>query len=277
MTAQFFNINGHLTSLRKPVVMGILNATPDSFYNKGRESSLDTLMKKAEEMILQGAWILDIGGMSTKPGAQEVSVEEEWIRISKLIKNLKKSFPNILLSVDTYRAEIAYRAALEGINIINDISAGSLDEQMFAKVAQLNLPYIMMHIQGKPRTMQDNPQYKNVTQDIITYFIQKIQLAEAAGIKDIIIDPGFGFGKTTAQNYELLKNLHQFSILEKPILVGISRKSMIYKKLNISVDDALNGTTALNMVALQQGAQILRVHDAKEAKECITLWDVLQD
>lgn len=272
-----FNFNGHLKTINKPVVMGILNATPDSFYNQGRANEQFSLVKTAEEMILKDAQILDIGGMSTKPGAEEISAEEEWNRISNLIKNLRKLFPNTLLSVDTYRSEIAHRAAMEGIDIINDISAGSLDNGMFAQVAQLNLPYIMMHIQGNPRTMQVNPQYKNVTQDILSYFIEKIQKAEEAGIKDIFIDPGFGFGKTIAQNYEILKNLHQFSILEKPLLVGLSRKSMIYKKLNSTADEALNGSTALNMIALQQGVQILRVHDVKEAKECITLWEALQD
>lgn len=277
MKEKTLNIHGQLELFSKPKLMGILNATPDSFYNQDGENSLNKLLTKAEKMVQNDVWILDIGGMSTKPGAQEIDTEVEWLRIANLIKNLRKKFPNTLLSVDTYRAEIAHRAAMEGIDMINDISAGALDKEMFKKVAQLNLPYIMMHIQGNPRTMQINPQYKNITHDILSYFIEQIQLAEFAGIKDIIIDPGFGFGKTIAQNYELLKNLHQLSILEKPMLVGLSRKSMIYKKLNGTAEEALNGTTALNMVALLQGAQILRVHDVKVAKECITLWEALQD
>jgi len=270
------NANGKLIVIRQPVVMGILNATPDSFYNQGRNSSLDSLLKKAEEMLLQGAFILDIGGMSTKPGSAEISEEEEWLRIEGIIKGLRKNFPHVLLSVDTYRSEIARRSAFEGIDWINDISSGSMDDQMFSVVAKLNLPYVMMHMQGQPRNMQENPQYENVTQDILAYFIEKIQTCEEAGIKDIIIDPGFGFGKTIAQNYELLNGCHQFSILEKRMLVGLSRKSMVYKQLDVTPDKALNGTTALNMIALQQGASILRVHDVKEAMECIALYAALK-
>jgi dihydropteroate synthase len=277
MINQTLNANGRLLLWKEPVVMGILNATPDSFYNSGRESDPEQLLRLAEKMLEAGALILDIGGMSTRPGAEEISMEQEWQRLAPVIKLIRKNFPAAILSVDTYRSEIVKRSADQGIDIINDISAGTMDESILQTVAGLNLPYIAMHMQGRPQTMQHQPQYKDLVQDILEFFIGKIKACYEAGIKDLILDPGFGFGKTTLQNYELLKGLHQFSIFELPVLVGISRKSMINKVLLLPPAEALNGTTALHMIALQQGAAILRVHDVKEAMECIKLWQVYQE
>lgn len=253
--------------------MGILNATPDSFYNQGQNSHPGALLKTAEQMVIDGASMLDIGAISSRPGARPVPIEEEWQRLEKAIQLIRKAFPEIVFSVDTFRAEIARRAAFEGVDLINDISAGDMDPDMLKTVAGLNLPYIAMHMQGRPETMQDQPRYTNVTREILDYFIQKISVIEQAGIKDIIIDPGFGFGKTITQNYQLLLSLNLFSILEKPVLAGVSRKSMIYKVLGNNSEEALNATTALNILALQNGADILRVHDVKEAIECVQLWE----
>lgn len=253
--------------------MGILNATPDSFYNQGAGSSPEALLKAAEKMVHEGAFILDIGAMSTRPGAEMITVEDEWQRLERAIRLIRKTFPKMVLSVDTFRAEIAKRAAAEGIDMINDISAGDMDADMLKTVAGLNLPYIAMHMQGRPETMQIEPRYDDVVREIVDYFIQKTAAIEQTGIKDVIIDPGFGFGKTTTQNYQLLMALNQLSILDKPILAGLSRKSMIYKVLGNTAAKALNATTALNMLALQNGADILRVHDVKEAVECVRLWE----
>lgn len=273
MKNKTLNLRGKLAIIEKPWVMGVLNATPDSFYSLNNAGQVATILQEAEKMNSEGAAILDIGGMSTRPGATPLTVEEEWQRIEIPVREIRKNFPAMILSVDTFRAEIAQRAAAEGIDIINDISAGEMDSQMLPTVAQLGLPYIAMHMQGTPQTMQNNPKYENVTKEILDYFIKKVQQTEEAGIKDVMIDPGFGFGKTLEQNYLLLKELSAFSILEKPILAGLSRKSMIYKLLNIAPEGALNGTTALNMIALQNGADILRVHDVKEAMECIRLFE----
>ena len=270
------NANGRLLLLDQPVVMGILNATPDSFYNAGKDSQPEQLFQLAEQMLEEGASILDIGGLSTRPGADEISMEEEWHRVAPVIKRIRKAFPQAILSIDTYRSEIAHRSAGAGIDLINDISAGTMDAAMIPIVSSLNLPYILMHMQGNPQTMQINPQYNDVVQDIIEFFILKIKTCLDAGIKDLILDPGFGFGKTTNQNYALLNGLHQFSIFGFPILAGLSRKSMINQVLHTRAGDALNGTTALNMLALQQGARILRVHDVKEAMECLKLWRAFQ-
>jgi len=273
MKNKTLNLNGRLICLEQPAVMGILNATPDSFYNQGQGSSPDALLEAAAKMVREGALILDIGAMSTRPGAEMISVEEEWQRLEKVIPLIRNAFPEIVLSVDTFRVEIAKRAAAEGIDMVNDISAGDMDKDMFKTVASLNLPYIAMHMQGRPQTMQLQPQYDDVVREIVDYFIQKIAAIEQAGIKDVIIDPGFGFGKTIVQNYQLLMALHQFRILDKPILAGLSRKSMIYKVLGHTAAEAGNATTALNMLALQNGADILRVHDVKEAVECVRLWE----
>lgn len=273
MKRRTLQFNGKLFVLEKPVVMGILNATPDSFYTLPSADKNHSLVAQAEQMIEDGATLLDIGGMSTRPNSKLISIEEEWNRIEAPLKAIRKKLPEAILSIDTFRAEIARRAALEGANIINDISAGSMDEKMLATVGQLNLPYIAMHMQGTPQTMQNNPQYNHVVRDIVDYFIKKTAEIQAAGITDIILDPGFGFGKTLQQNYQLLNGFDTLQLLDKPLLAGISRKSMIYKLLQVSPKEALNATTALHMIALQKGADILRVHDVKEAIECIQLWE----
>lgn len=265
------NIRGELLLFDRPKVMGVLNATPDSFYNQGRKSDLISLLHEAEAMLGEGAEFLDIGGMSTNPHSKIISPEEEWLRLKPVIKELRKAFPKAYLSVDTYRASIAQKAADLGIDLINDISAGEMDRDMLDTVAQLKLPFIAMHMQGTPQTMQKNPFYDDVARDIFDYFIKKLGQIEAAGIKDVIVDPGFGFGKTVAHNYELLNGLEAFTLLACPILVGFSRKSMIYKPLGITADEALTGTTVLNALSLQKGADILRVHDVREAKQVVEM------
>lgn len=263
---------GRLLDISTPVVMGILNATPDSFYNQGRDSDTDSMLRNAERMLNEGATILDVGGASTKPGSAIIDPEEELKRVMPAIEALHKRFPEAWLSVDTYHSKVATVAVKAGASIINDVSSGSIDGNMIATVAQLQVPYIAMHMQGTPATMQQNPQYSNVTLDILNYLRKMVDKCEAAGIKDIIIDPGFGFGKTLEHNYELLSNMHTLRILGKPVLAGISRKGMIWKALGTAPEEALNGTTALHMVALQQGANILRAHDVKEAMETIKLY-----
>lgn len=265
---------GRLLDLRKPVVMGILNATPDSFFNKGQDSDTDSLLRNAEKMLNQGAAILDIGGASTKPGSPIISPEAELERILPVITLIHKYFPEAWLSADTYHAAVAAGAAAVGVSIINDVSAGSIDPDMLATVARLQLPYIAMHMQGTPETMQQNPQYNDAVAEVRTYLAQRVQDCYDAGITDVIIDPGFGFGKTTAHNFSLLNHLHTFRMCGKPVLAGISRKSIVCKPLQVSPAHALNGTTALHMVALQQGASILRAHDVKEAMEVIKLYEL---
>jgi dihydropteroate synthase len=262
---------GRLIDISTPVIMGILNATPDSFYNKGRESDADSILRNAERMLSEGAAILDVGGASTKPGSGIIAPDEELRRVLPVLEALHRRFPDAWLSVDTYHSRVAKEAVAAGASIINDVSSGSIDSDMIATVAKLQVPYIAMHMQGTPATMQQNPQYNNVTQDILNYLRTTIDTCEAAGIKDIIIDPGFGFGKTLEHNYELLRNMHTLRMLGKPILAGISRKGMVWKALGTTPDEALNGTTALHMIALQQGANILRVHDVKVATEVVTL------
>lgn len=263
---------GRLLDISTPVVMGILNATPDSFYNQGRDSDTDSILRNAERMLCEGAKILDVGGASTKPGSAIIDADEELKRVIPVIQAINKRFPEAWMSVDTYHSKVAMEAVNAGASIINDVSSGSLDSNMIAAVAQLQVPYIAMHMQGTPATMQQNPQYNNVTLDILNYLRGIIDQCEAAGIKDIIIDPGFGFGKTLEHNYELLRNMHTLRMLGKPVLAGISRKGMIWKALGTTPEEALNGTTALHMVALQQGANILRAHDVKEAMETIKLY-----
>lgn len=267
------NCKGRLLSFQQPIIMGILNATPDSFYNRGRDSEPQALLGMAAQMIQDGATIVDIGGLSTRPGANPHSAEEELRRVLPVIRQLRQNFPEVFLSIDTYRATVAEAAIAAGADIVNDISAGDMDAEMLPTVARLGVPYIAMHMQGTPGNMQEHPQYSQVTQDILTYFNKKIIQMQTLGIKDIIVDPGFGFGKTLAQNYTLLNQLHTFSLLEKPLLVGLSRKSMVYKLLDTSPDAALNGTTAVHMLALQQGACILRVHDVKAAMECLRIFN----
>lgn len=267
---------GRVLQLEKPVVMGILNATPDSFYTRSSNNSITKdLLYMAGKMLEDGAAILDIGGASTRPGAEEVSADEEMKRILPVIEALVSTFPGVWLSVDTYQAAVAKAAVNAGVAIVNDVSAGDMDQQMIAAVAGLKVPYIAMHMQGAPRTMQDNPQYEEVTKEVFNYLKEKVQSCAALGIHDLVLDPGFGFGKTVEHNYALLRDLHIFRALGKPLLAGISRKSMICKPLKVNPDKALNGTTALHMVALQQGASILRVHDVREAVETIKLFELL--
>ena len=266
---------GKLLDLSQPVVMGILNATPDSFYTKGRYNSADGILAQATAMIESGAGILDIGGASSRPGAAPVGVDEELARVIPAIESIHEHFPDIWLSIDTYNAVVAVAAVNAGAMIVNDISAGTLDREMRATVAGLQVPYIAMHMQGKPVDMQHNPTYDNISSELLDYLQKVIQDCEEAGITDVLVDPGFGFGKTIQQNYELLNNMSLLRMLGKPVLAGISRKSMIYKAINADADTALNGTTALHMVCLQQGASILRVHDVKEAMEAIRLFKML--
>ena len=268
-----FNLNckGKVLEINKPIVMGIINATPDSFYEESRKINIDTAVAKATEMINEGATIIDIGGQTTKPGSEPITAGEEIERVLPIIKEINKTFPEVFISIDTYYSSVAEAAVEAGASIVNDISGGMFDKEMIPTVARLEVPYICMHIQGTPKTMQENPVYQNVTNDVLDYFIQRIAVCKEAGIKDVIVDVGFGFGKTVAHNYQLLKSLSVFQILEKPLLVGVSRKGMIYKPLGITANEALNGTTVINTIALQQGANILRVHDVKEAKEAIDL------
>ena len=270
------NCKGRLLTIGKPIVMGILNATPDSFYTKGSANTIDDHLRKAEQMLTEGATILDIGGMSTRPNADEVSEAVELSRVIAVIEKIKEKFPESYISVDTYRSKVAATAVMAGADIVNDISAGDMDHAMLQTVAALNVPYIAMHMQGTPKDMQRNPNYEDVALEVLKYFVNKIAACEQAGIKDIIIDPGFGFGKTIQHNYQLLKQLHILTMLEKPLLAGISRKSMIYKVLGTDAAQALNGTSALHILALQQQAKILRVHDVKEAVECIALFEYYQ-
>jgi dihydropteroate synthase len=253
--------------------MGIINATPDSFYNKGKNSSVDELVANAKQMMDDGATILDIGGMSSRPGAAFITEEEEIDRVLPVIVAIKKEIPTCFLSIDTYRSHVAEACIKAGVDIINDISGAELDIEIMDVAAKYQTPYICMHMQGNPQTMQQNPTYENVSNEVYQFLHNKIQLLKSKNVVDVISDVGFGFGKTTAHNFELLKNLAIFQQLNAPTLVGISRKSMIYKTLNTTPENALNGTTALHMIALQNGANILRVHDVKEAKECITLWN----
>lgn len=266
---------GRLLSLSKPVVMGILNATPDSFYNKGQDSDVDGILRNAEKMLEEGAAILDIGGASTRPGAELITADEELKRVLPAIEAIIKRFPEAWLSIDTYNAATAKATVEAGAHIVNDVSASKLDKDMLTTVAQLKVPYIAMHMQGTPPTMQQDPQYNDVVDEIRDSLRQTVDDCEAAGITDIIIDPGFGFGKTKEHNFTLLKGLYTLRMLGKPILAGISRKAMIWKTLGTTPEEALNGTTALHMVALQQGANILRVHDVKEAVEVVKLFKEL--
>jgi dihydropteroate synthase len=271
-----FQIKGSLFTLDNPKVMGILNLTPDSFYEGSRvPANENSWLHEAEKKIREGADLLDLGGYSTRPGAEHLSVAEEINRVLPALKAIKKHFPDILLSVDTFRAEVADAAVAEGADLINDISAGNLDPNMLPLVAKLGVPYIAMHLKGNPQTMESETDYKELLPEILFYFSAKIEQFRKLGIKDVIIDPGFGFAKTREQNFEVLRNLKSFRQLGVPVLAGVSRKSMIYKTLKISAEEALNGTTALNMFALMQGANILRVHDVKEAKETIQLFKQL--
>ena len=258
-------------STENAIVMGILNITEDSFFDGGKYKTEEEIINRCHKMLEEGATIIDIGVQSSRPGAQIISAEQELVKLLPIIKLLKNKFPNVILSVDTYWAKVAEQCVKVGANIINDISAGELDEKMVDTIAKLQVPYIIMHMQGTPINMQKNPTYTNVTTEIINYFHQKIKQLQAKGIHDIIIDPGFGFGKTLAHNYQLLNKLEKFKQFGVPVLAGTSRKSMIYKLLDNSAEQALNGTSITNTIALQKGVNILRVHDVKEAIECIKI------
>ena len=256
--------------------MGILNVTPDSFYDGGRFRNKSSILKQVDAMLDEGATFIDVGAYSSRPGADHVSYEEELSRILPIVEFLIKNFPDILLSIDTFRSGIAKACVEAGACMINDISAGHRDKKMLNTIADLNVPYIMMHMRGTPKTMQKQTTYDDLIKEIIQYFSERISEARSLGIVDLIIDPGFGFAKTLEQNYQLLNQLELLNIIDLPILAGVSRKSMIYKTLNTSAEKALNGTTALNAVALLKGASILRVHDVKEAVECVTLLEQLK-
>jgi dihydropteroate synthase len=266
------NCNGNLIDLTAPKVMGILNITPDSFFDGGQYDSEKALLLQTEKMLGEGADFIDIGGYSSKPGADFVSESEEIKRIIPAIKSILEHFPNTIISADTFRSNVAKAAIDNGAAIINDISAGNLDPEMMKTVAELKVPYIMMHMKGDPKTMQQLAQYENIMKEMLLYFSEKVAAARSFGISDLIIDPGFGFAKTLEQNYEVLQKTGMLQMLQLPVLVGISRKSMIYKALKTNAVDSINGTTALNTLALTKGADILRVHDVREAVECVKLF-----
>lgn len=273
MKEKSINLNGRLLSLKSPVVMGILNVTPDSFYAGSRQADEAAVAQRIETILAEGGAIVDIGGYSSRPDAAEVTEEEEWQRIKPALKRMQRDFPEVPVSVDTFRSAIARRAVEEyGTAMINDISGGMLDARMFETIALLQVPYILMHMRGTPQTMQQHTDYDDLMEDIMLYFAQKVRALRQLGVNDVILDPGFGFAKTLEQNYELMRSLSEFSIhFETPLLVGISRKSMIYKLLNATPEDSLNGTTVLNTYALLNGADILRVHDVKAATETIEI------
>ena len=271
-TPLYINVNGRLMDLSEPQVMGILNVTPDSFYAASRGVTKRYTLERLQQILDEGASMVDIGAYSSRPGAQEVSVAEEMERLRSGLEIIRQHRPDAIVSVDTFRADVAKMCVEEyGVALINDISAGQMDKDMFTTIARLGVPYIIMHMKGTPQTMQNNPQYDLFLKEIFYYFSEKVQKLRDLGVKDIIIDPGFGFAKTLEHNYELMNHLEEFSLFELPLLVGISRKSMIYKLLGTTPEEALNGTTALNTIALLKGANILRVHDVKEAVESVKI------
>ena len=269
------NCKGRLLALDKPIVMGIINATPDSFYEGSRFTLMDDILRQAGKMIDDGAAILDIGGQSTRPGSEMIPANEEIRRVIPAIELIAKKFPGTIISIDTFYSKVAKAAVESGACMVNDISAGTIDRDLITTIALLKVPYVLMHMKGTPQTMQQEAVYENVVREVLDFFIAKTHELKQAGIQDMIIDPGFGFAKTIDQNFNLLKDLPVFKILDKPILVGLSRKSTIYKTLGTTADQALNGTTVLNTMALQHGASILRVHDVKEAKEAVTLFSAI--
>ena len=271
-TPLYINVNGRLMDLSEPQVMGILNVTPDSFYAGSRSETEKDIVQRLHQIIDEGASIIDIGGYSSRPNAEHISAAEEMNRLRNGLEIIRKHSPNAVVSVDTFRADVAKMCVEEyGVAIINDISAGQMDEQMFPTIAKLGVPYIIMHMKGTPQDMQVSPKYDHFLKEIFYYFSEKVQKLRDLGVKDIIIDPGFGFGKTLEHNYELMNHLEEFNLFELPLLVGVSRKSMIYKLLGTTPEEALNGTTALHTIALLKGANILRVHDVKEAVESIKI------
>lgn len=277
VTPKFINVNGELMDLSVPQVMGILNVTSDSFYADSRQQTEEDITIRAWQIIEEGASIIDIGAYSSRPNAAHISPEEELERLRFGLGILNKVCPQAVLSVDTFRADVAEVCVSEyGVAIINDIAAGEMDAKMTETVARLNVPYIMMHMRGTPQSMQQTPHYDNLIKDVFTYFAKKVDELRCLGVKDLIIDPGFGFGKTLAHNYELLNYLEDFRLFELPLLVGVSRKSMVYRLLGTSAEEALNGTTVLNTIALLKGANILRVHDVKQAVEAVKIVEVMK-
>lgn len=277
MSSYNINTGNQLITTGKPLVMGILNATPDSFFEGSRCMTENLIENRIKQIIDEGGSIIDIGAYSSRPDAQHIDTKEEWRRLETALRILRNQYPDVITSVDTFRSEIAKRAVEEyGVNMINDISGGEMDRSMFATIGELKVPYIMMHMKGTPQTMQQHCDYNDLFQDIALYFSGKIEQLRELGVNDIIIDPGFGFSKTLEQNYELLAKLEHFSIFEHPILVGVSRKSMIYKLLDIKPEEALNGTSVIHTVALRKGADILRVHDVKEAVQCVEITEMIK-
>jgi dihydropteroate synthase len=268
------NAGGKLIDLSTPKVMGIINLTPDSFYAGSRKQDMDAILKQAEKMLAEGATFLDLGAYSSRPGAVDISVQEETDRLLPTVETIVKTFPDAVLSIDTFRSAIAEQAIKAGAHIINDISGGGLDPDMFATVGRLQVPYILMHMKGTPQNMNQMANYENVFDEVFDYFTAKYHQLKQLGAKDVIIDPGFGFAKKTEHSYALMQRLQDLNVLGLPVLVGISRKNMIYKTLGITADEALNGTTALNAIALTKGANILRVHDVKEAVEVVKVWEM---
>jgi dihydropteroate synthase len=271
ITNKTLNIRGRLLDLSTPRVMGILNITPDSFYTGSRTTSEKEILQKAEKVLGEGATFLDVGGYSSRPGATDISIEEEISRVRAAIQPIVREFPKAIISIDSFRSEVVRAAVGEGAAFINDVSGGNLDPLMFETVAKLKVPYILMHMKGTPQTMASLTNYNNLLKEMVDYFHQKIAALHHLGVKDVIIDPGFGFAKSVEQNFEILHHLDHFQVLGKPVLVGLSRKSMIWKTLDSDADKALNGTTTLNTIALLKGASILRVHDVKEAVEAVKL------
>ena len=267
------NCKGQLIDLSNPKVMGILNLTPNSFFDGGKYKNETEIIAQVQKMLSEGATFIDIGAYSSKPNAEFVSIEEEMARIVPIVELLVQQFPNILISIDTFRSQVAEACIQKGAALINDISAGKLDDAMLGVVAKYNVPYIMMHMRGTPQTKSTLTQYEDVVKEVLLYFSERITVARSLGINDLIVDPGFGFAKTLEQNYEMLQKMELFQQLKLPVLVGISRKSMVYKILNNNASESLNGTTTLNAISLLKGANILRVHDVKEAVECVTLFN----
>ncbi len=275
ISSKTFNCRGRLLCIEKPVVMGIVNITPDSFYVQSRCQNEKELLKMVEHMLLEGATIIDVGGQSTRPNAELISEEEELKRVINSVEIICKTFPEAFVSIDTFYAKVAREAVLAGAAMINDISGGAMDEAMWVTVADLQVPYILMHNKGTPQNRQQQSVYENITHDLLKYFLEKIDALKNLGVHDIIIDPGFGFAKTTAQNFHLLHELESLKVLQKPLLVGLSRKSMIWKTLQTTSEESLNGTSVLNTIALMKGASILRVHDVKTAVEAVNLIEQL--
>ncbi len=277
LNTQYINVNGSLMDLSKPCVMGILNVTPDSFYEGCRMQTETDITYRVEQIIKEGAGMIDIGAYSSRPNAKNVSPQEEMERLRMGLKVLRKVQPHAIVSVDTFRADVARMCVEEyGVAIINDIAAGEMDKDMFRTVAKLNVPYIMMHMKGTPQNMQQHPHYDDFLKDVFLYFTRKVQQLRDMGVKDLILDPGFGFGKTMKHNYELLAHLEEFRVFELPLLVGVSRKSMIYNLLGTTSQEALNGTTVLNTLSLLKGADILRVHDVREAVETVKIVEAMR-